>query len=111
MAALAVVVLASLNLAAAFSTPAGSLSRAMTANQASLAKVHFKSSPTTLFMSEVVADSKEDSKDLDPLFEPIFVGIKRDYSKRLPLYKSDITDGLNLQVRIKLYLCRALSIS
>jgi hypothetical protein len=54
-------------------------------------------------MSEAVADPTDD----DPLFEPIGVGIKRDYSKRLPLYKSDITDGLNVQVRTKLCRCLA----
>lgn len=107
MAALAVVALASLDLVAAFLSPTSSLSRVITANQVSFPKVHFKSSRTTLFMSEVVADSK----DNDPLFEPCGVGIKRDYSKRLPLYKSDITDGLNVQVRTKLCLCGALSVS
>lgn len=51
-------------------------------------------------MSDAVADTTTDSiDDEDPLFEGLGVGIKRDYSARLPLYKSDITDGLNVQVR------------
>jgi len=33
----------------------------------------------------------------DRLFEPFGVGIKRDFKRRLPLYKSDIIDGLNAQ--------------
>ena len=33
----------------------------------------------------------------ESLFEGIGVGIKRDYKMRLPLYGSDITDGLNAQ--------------
>ena len=32
-----------------------------------------------------------------PLFEPFLAGILRDYRMRLPLYKSDVTDGLNVQ--------------
>ena len=37
-----------------------------------------------------------DDKD-PPLFESPLKGIGRDYKMRLPLYKSDITDGLNTQ--------------
>lgn len=33
----------------------------------------------------------------EPLFESIGKGIARDYKARLPLYASDITDGLNTQ--------------
>lgn len=32
-----------------------------------------------------------------PLFEPLLKGIRRDYKMRLPLYKSDVVDGLNTQ--------------
>lgn len=46
-------------------------------------------------MNEAVVDPTDD----EPLFEPIGLGVKRDFSNRLPLYKSDITDGLNVQVR------------
>lgn len=38
----------------------------------------------------------EDGKD-PPLLESPLKGIARDYRMRLPLYKSDITDGLNTQ--------------
>lgn len=49
-------------------------------------------------MSDVAADTTVESSDEnDPLFEGPGVGIKRDYEMRLPLYKSDITDGLNVQ--------------
>lgn len=41
-------------------------------------------------------ESVEESKK-DPLFEAPFKGIIRDYRRRLPLYKSDIVDGLNSQ--------------
>ena len=41
-------------------------------------------------------NSDDDNKD-PPIFEPFFRGVRRDYSMRLPLYKSDITDGLNAQ--------------
>lgn len=37
------------------------------------------------------------SSSKDQLFEGIGKGISRDYAARLPLYKSDITDGLNTQ--------------
>ena len=40
--------------------------------------------------------NSDESKD-PPLFEPFFRGIRRDYQMRLPLYKSDIADGLNAQ--------------
>jgi hypothetical protein len=33
----------------------------------------------------------------EAVFEPFFVGVKRDFKRRLPLYKSDITDGINAQ--------------
>jgi len=33
----------------------------------------------------------------DPIFERLGVGIRRDFGRRLPLYGSDITDGLNAQ--------------
>jgi len=37
----------------------------------------------------------EDSSD--KIFEPLGVGIKRDFKRRLPHYKTDMTDGLNAQ--------------
>ncbi|KAL9181394.1 hypothetical protein ACHAXT_010199 [Thalassiosira profunda] len=45
--------------------------------------------------SDAVA-AEADDKD-PPLFEAPLKGIKRDYDMRLPLYKSDIKDGLNTQ--------------
>jgi len=47
-------------------------------------------------MSTVAADATDDDKD-PPLFESLFKGIRRDYKMRLPLYGSDVTDGLNTQ--------------
>eukprot|EP00985_Skeletonema_marinoi_P003346 scaffold1414_cov175-Skeletonema_marinoi.AAC.5 len=46
-------------------------------------------------MSDTAAIEADD-KD-PPLFEGLLKGITRDYKMRLPLYKSDITDGLNTQ--------------
>ena len=54
---------------------------------------------TSLYMSsstaEVAVETNDDNNP--PLFEPLLKGIKRDYKMRLPLYKSDVTDGLNSQ--------------
>jgi len=33
-----------------------------------------------------------------PLFEPFMTGIRRDFNRRAPYYKSDITDGFNTQL-------------
>jgi hypothetical protein len=87
-----------------FSTPkTASLSRAITANHLKLSSRGLTSKAPTkslLRMSEAVAvSSSEPSEPEEPLFEGPFVGIKRDYGARLPLYGSDIKDGLNLQVR------------
>jgi len=43
-------------------------------------------------MSTTAAPSDE-----EPMFEKLGAGITRDYKARLPLFKSDITDGLNTQ--------------
>jgi hypothetical protein len=51
--------------------------------------------PSKLFMSDAAAATADD-KD-PPLFEAPLKGISRDYGMRLPLYKSDITDGINTQ--------------
>jgi len=49
-------------------------------------------------MSTAAAAVEESSDDKDPpLFESFLKGIGRDYKMRLPLYKSDISDGLNTQ--------------
>ena len=49
-----------------------------------------------LSMSDAAAAPVDDDKN-PPLFEGPLKGISRDYKMRLPLYKSDITDGLNTQ--------------
>ncbi|EED95848.1 predicted protein [Thalassiosira pseudonana CCMP1335] len=51
-----------------------------------------KSSSLAMTTAEASIDDKN-----TPLFESPFKGIARDYKMRLPLYKSDITDGLNTQ--------------
>ena len=43
---------------------------------------------------------KEDRKEA--LFESLGKGIARDYKARLPYLKSDISDGINVQVRVSL---------
>lgn len=47
---------------------------------------------TVLQQSTAVADDSNDK-----LLEGIGVGVKRDFSRRIPYYKSDILDGLNAQ--------------
>lgn len=49
------------------------------------------SSPTVVVEITPPADEKES------LFEAPFVGIKRDYQRRLSHFKSDISDGVNVQ--------------
>jgi hypothetical protein len=48
-----------------------------------------------LMMSSVSVTPPIDEEVKDTIFEPLGVGIKRDFGRRLPFYKSDITDGLN----------------
>ena len=50
---------------------------------------------TGLVMSTSTPAAIDDSSD--QIFEPLGVGIKRDFKRRLPHYTSDITDGLNAQ--------------
>ncbi|EJK66215.1 hypothetical protein THAOC_12878, partial [Thalassiosira oceanica] len=51
-----------------------------------------------LLASTSAAMEEEDGGSKDPpLFEAPFKGIARDYKMRLPLYGSDIKDGLNSQ--------------
>lgn len=52
--------------------------------------------PLSLSMSTAAAADATDDKD-PPIFEPLFRGITRDYKRRLPLYGSDVADGLNSQ--------------
>eukprot|EP00978_Attheya_sp_CCMP212_P013384 scaffold33692_cov59-Attheya_sp.AAC.5 len=51
----------------------------------------------SLWMSTVVTPGTESPDGSDNIFEPLGVGIKRDFRRRLPHYKSDITDGMNAQ--------------
>jgi hypothetical protein len=55
-----------------------------------------QSKASTLSMADAAAAATTDDKD-PPLFEPLLKGISRDYKMRLPLYLSDITDGINTQ--------------
>lgn len=48
-------------------------------------------SKSTTFASE----TKDDKNP--PIFETFLQGVRRDYSMRLPHYKSDVTDGINTQ--------------
>jgi len=48
-------------------------------------------------MNMEVDDDDDDDNTKERIFEPLGVGVKRDFKRRLPLYKSDITDGLNAQ--------------
>lgn len=51
------------------------------------------------FSKKGLTMSTSDMKDpgTEMIFEPIGVGIKRDFQRRLPFYKSDIADGINAQ--------------
>jgi hypothetical protein len=89
---LVAVVFLTANHAGAFTVPSSSLSRSVIAKSVQMAPEtgYASNKASALKMSEAAAID-------DPMFEPIGVGVKRDLSTRLPLYKSDITDGLNLQ--------------
>jgi hypothetical protein len=66
----------------------------------SLARIHVsKTSATARFTTASIASEATTGDDGSKLFEPLGVGIKRDYAARLPLLKSDVKDGLNVQVR------------
>jgi hypothetical protein len=54
--------------------------------------------PTRLPSTTAAASSSSADVEKDPpLLEPFLTGILRDYRMRLPYYKSDVTDGLNVQ--------------
>lgn len=76
--------------AVAFTVPSSSLSRAVAAKSIQISPTYVTSTKRSLKMNDAASAA-------DPLFEPLGTGIKRDFSTRLPLYLSDITDGLNLQ--------------
>lgn len=52
---------------------------------------------TAAAADDVVDDEGGDDGRDPPLLEPLLLGILRDYRMRLPLYKSDVLDGLNVQ--------------
>jgi hypothetical protein len=57
-------------------------------------------SPSELIMSQDVASETHEAKqEPENMFEPFGRGIVRDYKMRLPMSKSDFTDGINVQVR------------
>ena len=59
---------------------------------------HQNTSPRKRLMQKnTAAPIAEDSGNDGKIFEPVGVGVKRDFSRRLPHYWSDITDGLNVQ--------------
>jgi hypothetical protein len=58
---------------------------------------HGASYNNKLVMRKATAMPSVDNSDIDPIFEPLGVGVKRDFGARLPLYPSDIKDGLNAQ--------------
>ena len=54
--------------------------------------------PSNAASATSTADDVDEGGSKDPpLFEPFLEGIVRDYRMRLPLYKSDVVDGLNVQ--------------
>ena len=52
---------------------------------------------------DVAAEISNEKQEPEKLFEPFGRGIIRDFKMRLPLIKSDITDGINSQVRLDKY--------
>lgn len=54
------------------------------------------SSSLSMSTAAAAVEATDDDKD-PPIFEPLLRGIRRDYKMRLPLYKSDVGDGLNTQ--------------
>mmetsp|Transcript_61466 Transcript_61466/g.73943 ORF Transcript_61466/g.73943 Transcript_61466/m.73943 type:complete len:596 (-) Transcript_61466:144-1931(-) len=54
-------------------------------------------SPVAPSFSQASSTGEAAGQDGEALFEPLLKGIKRDYAARLPMYISDITDGLNTQ--------------
>ena len=79
----------------AFTVPTSALSRAVLAR--SVKNAPFSTSQLPMTETQSIAAESEPEQAKDPLFERFGVGVMRDYSKRLPLYKSDITDALNVQ--------------
>jgi len=88
--------------ATAFQTSPSLLTRTAAANSLTFpAKTKYAGSVNSrLYMSDAAAANEklfDAAAANEKLFEGIGVGIKRDYKARLPLYRSDFKDGLNVQ--------------
>jgi hypothetical protein len=97
-------------LADAFSTPSGSVyfrqapSVHRLGSRSDNSDIKKYSTAWSLYMSSeatptAVPAPEESSTGSEPLFEGFGKGVLRDYKSRLPLYKSDLKDGFNVQVR------------
>lgn len=76
--------------------PAGVLSRSIAANGVTTA-APFRRSSKRFVMNAVTVEAEPEPEEREPIFERLGAGIWRDYSKRIPHLKSDVTDGLNTQ--------------
>jgi hypothetical protein len=106
IAALAACVLSASSVSA-FTVPTTSISARLVAGNSVKLFSPTSHGRSTLKMSaevatEVAAIPEGESSDKQALFEPIGVGILRDYKARWPLLKSDFKDGLNVQVSFRL---------
>jgi len=81
----------------AFHVPSNSLSRSAVPIKLKQQQLVSKNDGSRLSMADATAASLEDSSSGESMFEGFGKGIKRDYKARLPFYKSDIKDGLNIQ--------------
>jgi hypothetical protein len=95
LAAAIAVLLAGAETATAFTAPSIA-SRAILGNNVRLMQTPHPSRSSLYMTADVAAESSEGSEE--QLFESFGKGILRDYKARLPLLKSDITDGFNVQV-------------
>jgi len=60
-------------------------------------KYHHASSSNLLVRRMTSDDFAAGNEQKEPLFEGVGKGVVRDYKERIPLFVSDITDGLNMQ--------------
>ena len=63
---------------------------------AHVARSNCSSKKSFLWMSTITPANIQDEED-KKIFEPLCKGVLRDFRRRLPLYKSDIRDGINAQ--------------
>lgn len=84
------------NVSSFTTSPSHGITNLQTRLHSNVNYVSTSSKRSIMKMSAAVAEEEEDNGS-DTLFEGIGVGIKRDYKKRLPFFKSDIQDGLNTQ--------------